>query len=160
MNNELILKNLHHVFVPIGILFGFLLFAVAAVGNPVAGFLAYLFFYLPAFFGGVYSGEERADDSDMLDVLAEMANNMFKFDLDYDLLNMTPRINQILAITITLFYFAFWMILGISLDLPVVGLIFKWIVPSYLFGLLSNKDILKYVISFVQKNEQKLKRIL
>lgn len=165
MNKEylqLLLKNLHHVFVPIGILFGFLIFAFAAIVDPLAGILAYLFFYLPAFFGGIYSGQARADDSDFLDVLTEGANNMFKLDIDDETLNIATNLplNQISAITITLFYFAFWLILGLALGIPVVSHYFKWILPSYLIGLLSNKDIMTPVISFIQKNIQKLKKVL
>lgn len=156
--NKQLQKNLHLIFLVFGILFGFIIFAHAAVVDPLAGMLAYFLFYLPAFFGGVYSGEDRAEDSDFLDVMTEMVNNIFKLDLDNDILNMRMRVplNQICAITLTIFYFAFWMILGIFFGLPVIGHFIKWLIPSYLFGLLSNKDTIEFIKPLVQKFIRKL----
>jgi len=147
MNN--IQKNLHLIFLALGILFGFLVFAKAAAVDPVAGILAYLLFYLPAFFGGTYLGKERAEDSDMLDGAVDMVDNMFKIELDS--MGQSDSPNHILAATITLFYFAFWVILGFALDIPVVGYFIKWILPSFLFGLFTNKDTIESVKPLAQK---------
>ncbi len=142
-------QNLHHMFLVIGILYGFYMFA-AATNHPnspaesfVVGIMVYLCVYLPAFFGGLYSGIKRADNSDHLDEAVTFINEFVDADLD----------NHILARFITGFYFAFWIILGMMTEIPIYSLII-WVTPAYVFGFLSNKDaglstILSKLVKFI-----------
>jgi len=141
-------QNLHHVFLVIGILYGFYMFAasLANIDNTTeafaVGIMAYLFIYLPAFFGGLYSGIKRADNSDLLDEVVTFTGNLF----DVDLINH----NHILARLITGFYFAFWIILGIMTEGPVFSFII-WVTPAYIFGFFANKDGLSTILSKLVK---------
>ena len=130
-------ENLHYVCLVLGILYGFYMFgaAVAAVEHDgdalLVGLLAYLFIFLPAFFGGLFSGTKRADNSDILGDVNIAVESMFDVDLP----------NHILARVITAFYFAFWTILGVvGADFPVMSL-FIWVIPAFAFGFFANKDM-------------------
>jgi len=144
-------ENLHHVFLVIGLLYGFYMFgaALAAVEHTgdalLVGLLAYIFMFVPAFFGGLYSGKNRAEDSSVLGD-ANIAVEVF-FDVDLP--------NHILARVITAFYFAFWIIVGIMTDMPALTLI-KWVTPAFVFGFFANKDVgLSAILSMISKTYNK-----
>ncbi len=141
------MKNLHLIFLVTGILYGFLIFAKGSAVDPIAGILAYIFFYLPAFFGGIYSGNDRAEESNFLDSATDTIDTMFKINLKH----MTDSPNHFIALALTLFYFAFWTILASVHDILIVGFIFKWVLPIMILGFLSNQDSIEYVKPLVLK---------
>lgn len=140
-------KNLHLIFLVIGILWGFFIFATASAVDPIAGLLAYLFFYLPAFFGGLFSGKDRADKSEFLDTMGDAIDDLFKININH----MTDSPNHLLALTITLFYFAFWIILAFAHEIATASLILQWILPVMILGFLSNQNSIESVKPFILK---------
>jgi len=80
---EVKMKNLHHVFLVLGILLGFWMFGSIARESGGGAMILYLMFYAPAFFGGLFSGKDRAAGSDLHDMWTDMVNALFKLNLDY-----------------------------------------------------------------------------
>lgn len=133
------MKNLHNVFLILGILLGFWMFASIVDGSAAGAFILYLLFYIPAFFGGLFSGESRTD-SELAEVWTEMINSVFQLTLD----------NHICTIWTTFLYFAFWAILSAANDFVSIELSF-YILTAFVLGLLSNEDVLSRLTRFLSK---------